>query len=170
MTINEVGELSTALLITLGMFVVGAYLICVMFGAFNMSRKKENDAKAINKYLLRHLVVYPLVVLAVAGLTVTETVSARMVKERKSKMPFLNRWNYETQKYDPYGVPDDWNVKSYSDDMDEIVNCPHCGKKVTFGSCYTSKEIHTPHGFGYAVCENCYNIERAIENRWRNKQ
>lgn len=85
-------------------------------------------------------------------------------------MPFLNRWNYETHEYDPYGVPDEWNVKSYSDDMDEIINCPHCGKEVTYGSCYTSKEIHTPHGFGYAVCENCYNIEQAIENRWRNKQ
>lgn len=70
MTINEVGELSTALLITLGMFVVGVYLVYVMFGAFNMSRKKENDAKAINKYLLRHLVVCPLVVLAVAAFIV----------------------------------------------------------------------------------------------------
>ena len=70
----------------------------------------------------------------------------------------------------PYGVPDEWNVKSYSDDMDEIVNCPHCGKEVTFGSCYTSREIHTPNGFGYAVCEKCYDMERAIENRWRNKQ
>lgn len=63
MTINEVGELSTALLISLGMFVMGVYLVYVMFGAFNMSRKKETDAKAINKYLLRHLVVYPLVAL-----------------------------------------------------------------------------------------------------------
>lgn len=89
-----------------------------------------------------------------------------MVKERKSKMPFLNRWNYETQEYDPYGVPDDWNIKSYSDDMDEIVNCPHCGKEVTFGSCYTSKEIHTPHGFGYAVCEKCYDMERTRENNY----
>ena len=62
MTINEVGELSTDLLISLGMFLVGVYLICIMFGAFNMSRKKETDAKAINKYLLRHLVVYPLCV------------------------------------------------------------------------------------------------------------
>ena len=69
----------------------------------------------------------------------------------------------------PYSVPDDWNVKSYSDDMDEIVNCPHCGKEVTFGSCYTSKEIHTPHGFGYAVCEKCYDMERTRENRWRHK-
>lgn len=67
MTINEVRELSTTLLIGLGMFVIGVYLVYVMFGAFNMSRKKETDAKAINEYLLRHLVVYPLVVLAVAA-------------------------------------------------------------------------------------------------------
>lgn len=63
MTINEVGELSTTLLIGLGMFVIGVYLVYVMFSAFNMSRKKETDAKAINKYLLRHLGVYPLVTL-----------------------------------------------------------------------------------------------------------
>lgn len=85
MTINEVGELSTTLLIGLGMFVMGVYLVYVMFGAFNMSRKKETDTKAINKYLLRHLVVYPLVVFAVDGLTVTETVSARMVKKKEVK-------------------------------------------------------------------------------------
>lgn len=70
MTINEVRELSTVLLIGLGMFVIGVYLVYVMFGAFNMSRKKETDTKAINMYLLRHLVVYPLVVLAVAAFIV----------------------------------------------------------------------------------------------------
>lgn len=70
MTINEVGELSTTLLISLGMFVMGVYLVYVMFGAFNMSRKKETGAKAINEYLLRHLVVYPLIVLAVAAFIV----------------------------------------------------------------------------------------------------
>ena len=63
MTISELNELSTNLLIGLGMFVIGVYLVYVMFGTFNMSRKKETDAKAINKYLLRHLVVYPLVAL-----------------------------------------------------------------------------------------------------------
>lgn len=111
-----------------------------------------------------------LIVLAVDGLTVIETVSARMAKERKSKMPFLNRWNYDKQTYEPYDVPDNWNVKSYSFDMNEIVNCPHCGKEVTYGSCYTSREIHTPHGFGYAVCEKCYDVERTRENEWRSKQ
>jgi hypothetical protein len=80
MTINEVGELSTTLLISLGMFVVGVYLICVMFGAFNMSRKKETSAKAINKYLLRHLVVHPLVVLAVAAFIVFITYLAALLQ------------------------------------------------------------------------------------------
>lgn len=70
MTINEFNEPSTALLISLGMFVMGVYLVYVMFGAFNMSRKKETDTKAINKYLLGHLVVYPLVLLAVAAFIV----------------------------------------------------------------------------------------------------
>ena len=41
MTINEIGELSTTLLIGLGMFAVSIYLVYVMFGAFNMSRKKK---------------------------------------------------------------------------------------------------------------------------------
>lgn len=85
-------------------------------------------------------------------------------------MKTINRWNYDKQTYEPYEVPDDWNVKSLAFDMDEIVNCPHCGQKVTFGSCYTSREIHTQSGFGYAVCESCYNTERALENEWRNKQ
>lgn len=44
-------------------------------------------------------------------------------------MKMLRRWNYDEQVYEPYEVPDNWNVKSYSEDMDEIVNCPHCGQK-----------------------------------------
>lgn len=85
-------------------------------------------------------------------------------------MTTLNHWNYDKQTYEPYDVPDNWNVKSYSFDMNEIINCPHCGKEVTYGSCYTSREIHTPNGFGYAVCENCYDAERTRENEWRSKQ
>lgn len=85
-------------------------------------------------------------------------------------MKMLRRWNYDEQVYEPYEVPDDWNVKSYSENMDEIVNCPHCGQKVTFGSCYTSKEIHTAGGFGYAVCDECYATERIKEEEWRKKQ
>ena len=68
----------------------------------------------------------------------------------------LKKWNWKTREYDPYEISDDWNVKTYSNDMDEIVNCPHCGRKVEFGDTYTSREIHTEHGFGYSVCGDCY--------------
>ena len=81
-------------------------------------------------------------------------------------MKILQKWNYDEQAYETYEVPDDWNVKSYSEDMDEIVNCPHCGRKVTFGSCYTSREIHTPCGSGYEVCGECYDAERIREEEW----
>lgn len=72
----------------------------------------------------------------------------------------LKKWNYKTHKYDDFKVPDEWNCKNYTNDMEEIINCPHCGKKTPFGECYTSLEIHTPYfGFGYGVCKECYQKE-----------
>ena len=71
----------------------------------------------------------------------------------------LRKWNYNTREYDPYEVPDDWNVRFYSDDMDEIVNCPHCGRALPFGETYTSHEIHTFAGMGFGVCPDCYEAE-----------
>lgn len=68
----------------------------------------------------------------------------------------LRKWNYEKREYEPYEIPNDWDVKTYSEDMDEMVTCPHCGKDFCFGDGYTSHEIHTEHGFGYTVCEECY--------------
>lgn len=85
-------------------------------------------------------------------------------------MATIRRWNYDKQAYEPYEVSDEWTVRSYSNDMDEIVNCPHCGRKVTFGECYTSKEIHTECGFGYAVCEECYDMERTWEKERRKRE
>ena len=72
----------------------------------------------------------------------------------------LNKWNYSSKEYDKIEVPDEWNVKSYAQSLKEIVNCPHCGKEVEVGQSYTSLEIHTDMGFGYCVCEKCYNKER----------
>ena len=71
----------------------------------------------------------------------------------------IKKWNYEKHEYEDYNIPDDWKVKTYSDNMDELVNCPHCGKELKFGAGYTSMEIHTNVGFGYTVCENCYEEE-----------
>lgn len=71
----------------------------------------------------------------------------------------LRKWNYKTNEYDPYEVPDDWDVSTFETDMGSIVNCAECGKSITFGQGYTSKKIHTRFGMGYAVCKDCYDKE-----------
>jgi len=71
----------------------------------------------------------------------------------------VQKWNFKTREYEPYEVPDNWNIKTFSLDMDEIVNCPHCGREIRFGDGYTSRMIHTKHGMGFAVCAECYSKE-----------
>lgn len=71
----------------------------------------------------------------------------------------LQRWREINHRYEPHLVPDEWNVKLYTDDMDEVVNCARCGKKIKYGDCYTSRQIHNDFGFGYAVCPKCYEEE-----------
>lgn len=71
----------------------------------------------------------------------------------------LRKWNVSLHKYEEIEIPDNWNCKSYSNDMNEIVTCPQCGKKLKFGETYTSLEIHTNIGFGYGVCQECYDKE-----------
>lgn len=65
MTLQELTGTVQYLLIGLGMFVIATYLVVVMFGAFNESRKPNNTQKDINGYLVKHLVVYPLIALAI---------------------------------------------------------------------------------------------------------
>lgn len=71
----------------------------------------------------------------------------------------LNKWNYQTHKYDKVEIPDCYNCKTYSNNMKELVHCPHCGDEIEIGDSYTSLEYHTEMGFGYAVCEACYELE-----------
>lgn len=71
----------------------------------------------------------------------------------------LKKWNYQKNEYEPYEVPNDWNFVFFTSDMNTLTTCPHCGKKVPFGDTYTSMEIHTNTGFGFFVCEECYEEE-----------
>ena len=75
----------------------------------------------------------------------------------------LKKWNYDKHIYEPYEVPEEWIIKIYSENMDEIINCLHCGKEVKYGETYTSHEVHTEIGLGYPVCEKCYAKEN---ERW----
>lgn len=71
----------------------------------------------------------------------------------------INKWNYKRHSYDIVELPDDWNIKLLSYDMDEIINCPHCGKEFRYGNCYTSLEFHNYIGLGFPVCSECYEEE-----------
>ena len=75
----------------------------------------------------------------------------------------IGRWNYETREYDPYQPNPEWTIKIYSEDMSEHINCTNCGKDMTFGDGYTSRELHNSYGIGYPVCESCYEDERNKE-------
>lgn len=61
-------------------------------------------------------------------------------------------WN--GKEYEPYELPEGSSL--YETDMDKEVSCCKCGRKIKYGDCYTSREIHTENGFGYSECEDCY--------------
>lgn len=85
--------------------------------------------------------------------------------EEGIKFMLLRKWNYEKHNYEPYEVKEDWNVKVYTNNMEEIINCAHCGKKIKAGDSYSSYEIQTEIGIGYGICEKCYNIEFIRKNQ-----
>ncbi len=74
----------------------------------------------------------------------------------------LRRWNYKKHRYDPFEVPDNWNVILTSNDLDDLINCCTCGKELKFGDSYTSMRVHNNIGLGYCVCQNCYDKEWII--------
>jgi hypothetical protein len=75
----------------------------------------------------------------------------------------LSRWNPKTRVYEDYRVPDGWNVSCYEADMTAVVNCAQCGREVVYGETYTSLQVHTAMGFGFGVCEECYEEELRAE-------
>lgn len=77
------------------------------------------------------------------------------------------KWNYETLEYEPFELPDNCPLTLPLNDesLETEINCASCRKVVKFGRCYTSKEIHEKHGFGYPVCEDCYNKELKNERK-----
>ena len=71
----------------------------------------------------------------------------------------LRKWDERKKAYEPYDVPDEWHVTTFESDMNERVNCAQCGREISFGDSYTSMQVHSPIGFGYAVCEDCYHLK-----------
>lgn len=78
-------------------------------------------------------------------------------------MAQAEKWDFVGREYRPYEIPEGWFCVLNLSDMDTVINCASCGKKLTFGDSYTSRCIHNATGFGYAVCAKCMEKELAAE-------
>jgi len=56
-------------------------------------------------------------------------------------------------------MPENLDYCLYSTDMNKKILCKGCNKVITFGEAYTSMEHFNHAGFGYGVCESCYEKE-----------
>ena len=82
--------------------------------------------------------------------------------------PYM-KWDYRSHSYKKILIPSKYNLKIFSEDLNEIVNCAQCQKELPFGESYTSLEIHNHVGFGYCVCENCYEEEWKRRMKYKNE-
>ena len=72
----------------------------------------------------------------------------------------LSKWNYRKHEYEPYQIPDSWDVEFNSGDMERVVSCAGCGKKIKVGDSFCSMSIHTKvFGFSYLVCGDCMKAD-----------
>ena len=78
----------------------------------------------------------------------------------------MYKYNQTTCKEEPYTPPvEDGYYPIYCDNMDKKFNCAQCGKEITFGEGYTSREIFSG-PWGHMVCREC--MEHEYE-RWHLK-
>lgn len=67
------------------------------------------------------------------------------------------KWDFEYKKYKIVDISD--NCSFCEMDFEKKVECPGCGKMITYGKGYTSRRYHNYTGFGYCVCVECYEKE-----------
>ena len=67
------------------------------------------------------------------------------------------KWNFKQHKYFDYDLPE--GCRLITPRLEDIVSCVECGYKLQYGDCYASMKIHDENGFGYPVCEKCYDKE-----------
>lgn len=88
------------------------------------------------------------------GRVTVEEVTQEMLDADKTAGAQIYDW--KRREYRPYRLP----VGSSVDPQEnETVTCARCGKPVGFMDSWTSMAIHSPMGFGYAVCNECHEAE-----------
>lgn len=74
----------------------------------------------------------------------------------------MQKWDFKTREYKDYIIPVERYCPLVMMDMEQIVNCASCWKKLEYWLTFTSMAIHNQMWFWYGVCEECYNIERQL--------
>ncbi len=73
------------------------------------------------------------------------------------------KWNYQKREYDQINLPDGASLfpdrANAHADMDKVIECAECGKRVISGDAYLSIRIKAENGTPYLVCHECHNIE-----------
>ena len=70
-------------------------------------------------------------------------------------------WDESAGDYSEVDVPD--GCMHLGHDLEAMVTCPSCGKKVKYGSCYASHRFFVPKGiWALAVCPACHEREREL--------
>lgn len=75
-------------------------------------------------------------------------------------MRLIKKYDVEKRENIDWYVPREWRVALWNTNMDETVNCAHCGTELKYEDCYTSRELMNGAGLGYGVCSTCYAKER----------
>jgi len=81
----------------------------------------------------------------------------------------MYKYNQTTCKEEPYTPPvEDGYYPIYCDNMDKKINCAQCGKEITFGDGYTSREIYSG-PWGHMVCVDCMEKEMEREREYEKR-
>jgi hypothetical protein len=80
-----------------------------------------------------------------------------------NKVETIYIWDPVEHQYHPEIVPEGMIVKTFSEDMDDVINCAHCHRRMAYGDGYCSHIYQAKHGFGYSVCGQCYQDEMQAE-------
>ena len=70
-------------------------------------------------------------------------------------------WDFWKRRYETISIPDD--CCTLSDDLDAPARCPSCSRVDRMGDMFPSRRWCTDSGFGYMVCESCYEKEIEME-------
>lgn len=76
------------------------------------------------------------------------------------------KWNFKTKKSEPYEFPDGATSLAWCQ-IDRVIMCAECGKKILYGDGYISRKIHTRNGMGFFVCKRCYDKECEEEKKYQ---